>query len=97
MIVVKAQRHWSQWIMKEPAAPFGAGNEPNGLTVYDSGRASDQFHVTIPVHVYLDAKEREAEYINVYMACWGPTESVPIEGIKVGRKNTLSTRRSSLR
>lgn len=89
MIVVKAQRHWSQWIMKEPAAPFGAGNEPNGLTVYDSGRASDQFHVKIPESVYYDAKEREAEYINVYMACWGPTESVPVEGIKVGRKKIL--------
>jgi hypothetical protein len=37
----------------------------------------------------MDAKEREAEYINVYMACWGPTESVPVEGIKVGRKKIL--------
>ena len=89
MIVVKAQRHWSQWIMKQPATPFDAENEPHGSTVYDSGRASDQFHVKIPEPVYLDAKEREAEYINVYMACWGPTESVPVEGIKVGRKKIL--------
>lgn len=80
--VVKAQRSYSTWSMKQPNS---SGN-PSSTTTSDPAMAMDQLVAILPQSVLTEAINQGALGWNLYGFTWSDQGSVPVEGTLLATK-----------
>ena len=83
MVMLRAQRGWSQWRMYIPTAN---GSQGTTLTPNPS-KAMDQLVAIMPQAVYNSVLDLKPLRWNLYMVTWSDTTAIPSTGLLVGSKS----------
>lgn len=82
MVMIRAQRGWSQWRM---FVPDSDGTQSTTMTPTPE-KAMDQLVATMPLDVYNAVIASEPVRWNLYMVTWSDTTAIPTTGLLVGTK-----------